>query len=235
MQPKDAAFFDPAHEFSVLERRLPHWEQPGTFAFVTFRLADSLPDELATRFARDRFRLLEEAGLDPNAEDCQVKTSRATAALLAPEIARHGLSPRAKSLLRWKLFCAWDERLDQLRGECLLNHRDTSQVISDGLLKFDGERYVMAAFVVMPNHVHLLAAFARAEAIIKQGTDWRRYFAREVNKQVGRSGHLWQEDQFDHLVRSEASFDRIRSYIIENPRKAGLRSGEYRLYVSPQW
>ena len=87
----------------------------------------------------------------------------------------------------------------------------------------------------MPNHVHLLAAFAKEAAITTQGAAWRKYFAREINKLVGRSGHLWQGDQFDHLVRSEASFERIRRYIIDNPAKASLTSGEYRLYVSADW
>lgn len=62
MQPHDASFFDAKQEFSVLERRLPHWEQPGTFAFVTFRLADSLPVALANQFAIDRARLLRASG-----------------------------------------------------------------------------------------------------------------------------------------------------------------------------
>ncbi len=92
----------------------------------------------------------------------------------------------------------------------------------------------VVAFVVMPNHVHLLAAFREEGMITTQGAAWRRFFAREINAIVGRSDHFWQEDQFDHLVRSEASFDRIRRYIIDNPAKAKLRCGEYRLYVSPE-
>ncbi len=222
MRPEEASFFDPTQEFCVTGRRLPHWDQPGTFAFVTFRLGDSLPVQLARQFARDRERFLKEAGLNPTAD-------------LNAKIQRKKLSTREESLLRWKLFRAWDLRLDQLRGECHLRRRDASKIVADGLLKFDGDRYVTAAFVVMPNHVHLLAAFAKPGGMKAQGAAWRKYLAREINPIIGRSGHLWQEDQFDHLVRSETSFDRIRRYIIDNPAQAGLRSGEYRLYVSPDW
>ncbi len=94
----------------------------------------------------------------------------------------------------------------------------------------------MAAFVIMPNHVHVLAAFRDEGAVTKQGAAWRRFFARQINELIGREDHLWQQDQFDHLVRSEASFDRIRHYIVivNNPSKANLRCGEYTLYVSPE-
>jgi len=228
VRPEDASIFDPDQDFSVLERRLPHWDQPGSFAFVTFRLGDSLPAELARRFSRDRDRLLKEAGEDPALAKRRLETSRPT------EMKRR-LTPRAASILNWKIFFACDQTLDEMRGKCHLRRRDASKIVADGLLKFDGERYVMAAFVVMPNHVHLLAAFQQSGAMTAQGAAWRKYFARQINPLVGRTGHLWQEDQFDHLVRSEASFDRIRRYIIGNPAKANLRSGEHRLYVSPEW
>jgi type I restriction enzyme R subunit len=41
---------------------------------------------------------------------------------------------------------------------------------------------------------------------------------------------LWQQDAFDHLVRSPDEFDRLRAYIADNPRAAGLRSDEYLHY-----
>lgn len=128
-------------------------------------------------------------------------------------------------------ICSRDSRSGR---KSWLRRPDISKIVSSGLLKFDGDRYTMAAFVVMPNHVHLLAAFREEGMITTQGAAWRRFFAREINAIVGRSDHFWQEDQFDHLVRSEASFDRIRRYIIDNPAKAKQRFGEYRLYVSPE-
>lgn len=220
MRHNDGSFFDPKAEVGVLQRRLPHWDQAGTYAFVTFRLIDSLPQQLIQQLTKERAALLSAAGIDPDVVDLKAALNK--------------LPPREASVLRWKLFVGWDSQLDELGGECWLRRPEISKIVSDGLLKFDGDRYTMAAFVVMPNHVHLLAAFREEGMITTQGAAWRRFFARKINSLVGRGDHFWQEDQFDHLVRSEASFDRIRRYIIDNPANAKLRCGEYRLYVSPE-
>jgi putative transposase len=220
MDPSDASFFDPEREITQFDRRLPHWDQAGTFAFVTCRLIDSLPADCIERIKRQRTDLLKSTNLNPSAD-------------LQAEIAR--LPRREASILRWKLFTAWDDELEKCHGACYLRCSAASKIVADGLLKFNGDRYVVAAFVVMPNHVHLLAAFAKRGAITTQGAAWRQYWAREINSLVGRTGHLWQEDQFDHLIRSPAAFERTRQYIIDNPRKARLPGGEYRLFVSSDW
>jgi len=88
----------------------------------------------------------------------------------------------------------------------------------------------MADFVVMPNHVHLLAQFRDEDAMRKQCTSWARYTARQINRSLGRKGSFWQKEAFDHLVRSAEQFDYYRRYIAENPRKAHLEPGEYYLY-----
>jgi putative transposase len=219
MDASDATFFDPKAEFGVLERSLPHRDQPGAFAFVTFRLADSIPSIAAKQWRANRNQILIEAGVDPDNESETIVK----------------LPKRDASLLRWKLYTTWDMTLDELRGECQLRDRRASQIVADGILKFDPERYVVSAFAIMPNHVHLLAAFANEGAMIKQGEDWRRFWARQINPLFGRTGHFWQPDQFDHLVRSPESFDRIRNYIIDNPKKAGLTAGQNRIFVSPSW
>jgi putative DNA methylase len=73
----------------------------------------------------------------------------------------------------------------------------------------------------MANHVHALlepkVALARTTNAIKGVT------ARRANAILGRTGkHFWQDESFDHWVRNEAEFARIRSYIERNPVSAGL-------------
>ena len=68
MQPEDATFFRPTEPYSVLGNRIPHWDQPGTMAFITFRLKDSLPRVAALRWRRQREMLLKESGIDPRRE-----------------------------------------------------------------------------------------------------------------------------------------------------------------------
>ena len=78
----------------------------------------------------------------------------------------------------------------------------------------------------MPNHVHVLAAFPTEEAMLAQCESWKHYMARQINGVLGRKGRFWEQDAFDHLVRSPDEFDRLRRYIADNPRCASLRAGD---------
>jgi type I restriction enzyme R subunit len=94
-------------------------------------------------------------------------------------------------------------------------------------LRFDRQRYRLGDFIVMPNHVHLLAAFAAAEAMTAQCDSWLHYTVFQINKVMGKKGKFWQQEPFDHLVRSLEQYDYLRRYIADNPGKAGLKPGEY--------
>ena len=92
----------------------------------------------------------------------------------------------------------------------------------DSLLHFDGDRYEMNDYVVMPNHCHLLVAFQGDDVMLKQCESWKRFTANAINKATSREGKFWQQDGFDHLVRSEEQFEHFRRYIAGNPKKANL-------------
>ena len=90
-------------------------------------------------------------------------------------------------------------------------------------------RFVLRSWVVMPNHVHvLLQPAGRVQAITK---GIKGITAKEANTILGRVGKpFWQDESFDHWVRNSAQFERVRSYIENNPVKAGLarRQDEWR-------
>ena len=103
----------------------------------------------------------------------------------------------------------------------------------------DGERpfrrYQLHAFVVMPNHVHLLVT----PHVI--ATRWlgplKGYTGHLANQVLGRAGKpFWQDESYDHLVRHEGEFEKIRSYIEKNPVRAGLvaEANQYR-WSSAGW
>ncbi len=84
-------------------------------------------------------------------------------------------------------------------------------------------QYTLHSFVVMPNHVHLLITPSIFLRRITNGL--KGVTARESNRILGRQGkHFWQDESFDHWVRTPAEFNRIRSYIEGNPVSAGLAS-----------
>lgn len=206
-------FFDPNGNLLVSEHCRPHWSQAGAVVFITFRTRDSIPREVVERWEREKHEWLSRRGLHTG-EHWSAVVER------LPEVERVAF---LKDFER-----ARDDFLDSCHGRCLLRRPDLSGIVADALLHFDGHRYRMGDFVVMPNHVHLLAAFPTADAMQKQCAAWLRYTATRINRALGEKGGFWQQEPFDHLVRSPEQYDHLRRYIADNPRKAGLKPGEYR-------
>ena len=215
MKIQDVGFFDPKAEWSVVERALPHWAQAGTLCFVTWRAADSLPASVLDRLDRAIEVLLRDEGLDPSGD-------------WIGQLAKRDAKQRGQ--VQWKRFVMRDKFLDQGHGECLLARPECSAIVEDGLKKFDEDLYFLTDVVLMPYHVHVIAAFRDEASFLKQCTDWKRYMAREINKQVGRGGEYWQVDQFDHLIRSLQQFDHYRHYVAQNLTKANLATDSFRHY-----
>lgn len=82
----------------------------------------------------------------------------------------------------------------------------------------------------MPNHFHMLVVFPDDDSMLKQCEEWKRFTGRQINQRMSDSGRFWQQDGFDHLVRSEAQFEYLGRYITNNPLKARLRPEEFVLY-----
>jgi REP element-mobilizing transposase RayT len=81
--------------------------------------------------------------------------------------------------------------------------------------------YELDAYVVMPNHVHLLVFPKTSPSRFLKSI--KSYTAREANKMLTRTGQpFWQSETYDHWVRDAQERQRIRAYIENNPVKAGL-------------
>jgi REP element-mobilizing transposase RayT len=114
-----------------------------------------------------------------------------------------------------------EEYLDQGRGLCLLRDARAAVVVEENWLRHDGKDYRLLAWVVMPNHVHVLVEIWQTpqSQLIK---DWKGFSARRINRVLGRSGKLWQDDYWDRYIRDEEHFRKVIHYIETNPVKAGL-------------
>ena len=209
-------FFERDEGWDIVERRLPHWDQPGTLVFITFRTCDSLPAKVVRVWYAERDRWLRSHGIDPEASDWRMAVDR--------------LDKPIRREFRRRLDSHSHDQLDRCHGACVLRRPDLSKIVADSLLHFDGDRYWLTDFVVMPNHVHVLAAFASEAGMLRQCESWKRFTARKINSTLGQTGRFWQQDAFDHLVRSERQFQYLRDYIANNPKKAKLNPGEYRHY-----
>ena len=95
--------------------------------------------------------------------------------------------------------------------------------------------YRLHAFVVIPNHGHLL--ITPTLPLLKITKSLKGITARRGNAVLGLIGRpFWQEESYDHEVRREGGFERIRAYIENNPVRAGLvrDSTDYR-WSSAGW
>jgi putative transposase len=122
-----------------------------------------------------------------------------------------------------KRFAEFDRHLDSGGyGPKWLRNEGVASLVAEAIQKADAVRMCkIFAFVVMPNHVHALLEpgieLARITKLIKGGT------ARAANKILRRTGRFfWQDESFDHWIRTSAEFERVRTYIERNPVKAGL-------------
>jgi len=115
-----------------------------------------------------------------------------------------------------------EELLDAGHGACWLRNPDVGALVEETLLAGDGERYRLLAWVVMPNHIHVLIETRTAIALAEVVKAWKGQTARAANALIGRSGSFWERDYFDRFIRDDAHLAAVVRYIERNPVKAGL-------------
>jgi putative transposase len=203
---EELRFFNPYAEIRQTGNRLPHWQQQDAVYFITFRLADAVPEHLRNQWRSERTTWLR---LHPEPWNAQTETEY------------------------HKRFSGAIERwLDASFGSCILRRRDCANVVADALHHFDGERLVLISSVIMPNHVHAVFVQCRQYPLEQLIRSWKTFSARNINSLLQRSGNLWQRDYSDRLVRDEKHLANCVRYIRCNPGKARLSEKEYILYES---
>jgi len=127
-------------------------------------------------------------------------------------------SDKTDSVLRKRI----ESYLDQGYGTCALRDVRVAKIVQDSLLHFDGERYRLSAWVVMPNHVHLLLTPCIAWSVSRIMKDIKSFTSHKANTILERSGQFWMEDYFDRYVRDNRHFASSVVYIENNPVRARL-------------
>ena len=206
-------FFDRAMDIRVTAGNLPHWFQPGVTYFITWRTDDSIPRDVLDLWVRRRNEWLRRHGIEPSQPRWSARLEELS---VAQQCDFHNTFSRE-----------FLEYLDRGHGACVLRKAELAAIVAESLRRFDGQRYLLGDFVVMPNHVHVLACLQGATDVLDQCYSWKRHMATKINRAMGRQGRFWHEESFDHLVRGPEQFDRLRLYIADNPREAGLLPGEY--------
>jgi putative transposase len=115
-----------------------------------------------------------------------------------------------------------DRELDVGLGACWLRQPKIASLVQDALLHFDGERYRLIAWCLMPNHVHVVFEIVDGHSLTDILRSWKSFTARQANSKLGRSGPFWHPDYFDRYMRNEAHLAQTVEYVELNPVKAGL-------------
>jgi putative transposase len=180
--------------------KLPHLKREGAVYFVTFRLADSLPAHEIARLKHERQVILEQA-----------------------RAAKRPLTwHEEQQLLAW--YCDKVEALlDAGHGTCCLSKSEIADLVAGALNHFDGQRYELRAWAVMPNHVHAVVWPMLGHTLSDILHSWKSFTSSEANKLLQRVHNaFWQAESFDHWIQDDDERARLVAYVENNPVKAGF-------------
>ncbi len=229
---------------------LPHWQQGDALIFVTWRLADALPQAVLDELEEKRAAWLKAQGPQPGAGTPSSPYSGSRGAHAPEPLASPrgtsvacvepgtGASPLLKETLREltpearadfyrQLSTREEAHLDAGHGSCLLRDPRTARHVEAALLHDDGFRYDLIAYAIMPNHVHVLVSLKAGTSLEKVVQSWKSVSSHAINHAATRSGPLWQANYRDRLIRNRKHYEHVRDYILTNPARAHLREDTF--------
>ena len=133
--------------------------------------------------------------------------------------------PAAKrDVERRKRVDAW---IDAGHGSCVLRKPAIADMVQASLLTFNSQRYRLLAWVVMPNHVHVLFQPLNGWTVAKIVAAWKKFTARKICDDRRDSGEdsgapVWHREYWDRYIRDQTHLAQVLEYIHLNPVKAGL-------------
>ena len=195
-------------DWSKLEKRtssyLPHWRIPGATYAVTFRTKDSLPASVLEDYESKRSVLMERIALAQKSAGSR-------------DVTRELLPLRAE--LQSLTETIIEPALHTAEGPQPLSDPQIAEIVENALRFFDGKRYDLLAWSVMPNHVHVLLTPHEGHILETILQSWKTHTAKEANRVMGNSGAFWQEEYYDHLVRDGEDLKYQVRYILRNPER----------------
>ena len=194
---KKPSFISDKHEIFKSRRSLPHWSQNHATYAVTFRLADSIPQGT----------LKEYQGIKKHWAEIETQALAKGDETLARD---------ARERLAEAYHQSVEAALEKGLGPDWLRDPKIAEFVANALRHFDGDRYDLLAWCVMPNHVHAIIKPLGENLLADILQSWKSFTAKEANKILNRTGSFWQQESYDHLIRGADDFYNQRSYILRH-------------------
>lgn len=172
--------------------KLPHWHQDNKYVFITFRLFDSIPQKKLKELREEKDHWMKLHPKPWNEEERKEYIKRF-----------------ASKIDKW---------LDNGYGKCLLKRPENRKIVEDALFYYNRTKYHLKAYVVMPNHVHILLQLFENQEMEAFMKSIKSYTAKKINQTEHRTGKVWQTESYDHLVRNEDNYKHILKYIQANDK-----------------
>lgn len=140
---------------------------------------------------------------------------------LADSLPAHLIEEIARKARRERVEAA-DAVLDRSYGRRDLAIPQIARTVEETILRFDGTRYALIAWCIMPNHVHVLIQIREGHRLDRVVHTWKSFTAHFANRLLGRTGRFWAPEYFDRFMRDEDQLAKNVDYIEANPAAAGL-------------
>lgn len=190
-------FLNPEHPIGKHGSKLPHWQQAEVMQFITFRLGDAMPQSKLRTWREER-----ETWLKHHSKPWTHKQEA--------EYHRHFTD----KIEHW---------LDQGAGSCIFQDHNHRSLLEEILMRFNGQKVKHHAWVMMPNHVHLISQ--PIDPIANLIKAWKGTSSRVIGM-----GSIWQRNYRDTLIRDSEHFANAVRYIRNNPKH--LNQSKYTLWQS---
>ena len=171
---------------------------------IVFRFGDSMPAGVVEKWK--------------NELDLLTGKSRQEAGLPGASRQNAGVPGKQAVELRRRI----EAYLDAGHGKCWLNRPDIARLVERALFHFDGQRYLLLAWCIMPNHVHVVIETREGFPLPDILHSWKSFTANQANRILHRRGEFWQREYLDRYIRNAEHYQQVIAYIEENPVKAGL-------------
>lgn len=112
--------------------------------------------------------------------------------------------------------------LDRGEGQAWLKDPLLAELVENALLFFHMERYVLHAWIIMSNHVHVMFTPREEHSLGSILHSWRSFTANKANKYLKKNEEFWFPESYDRYIRDGEHYKRTKRYIEYNSVKAHL-------------